>query len=406
MPSKVDLKLLLNTDHGGHGAAIERAISGAIEMQCMVAFMKYSGLRSIEKLLKRSLESGLTARFAVGLNFAITEPNALRALLRLARRHDLQLYLCDDEYTFHPKIYAFEKRRGATVLIGSANLTAGGLSRNYEASAEIRDSTGKLYQSVKRHFDALIDESILQLATTELIDAYEPRFLAQRVEQNLAKRRLVQVLQNPDGHLMQLQEILRVMEADKSNDGLDAQRRVRHTARSEALSQIRRLARMVPMTTEQFLPEYVRLIENFHSGGLQRAKTTIARQAAAFQSALAVAVDVADVDAATAFDRLRQLMLEIPRAGVNVITEVLLALNPKRFAVMNQNAVAGMRRGDVRGFPSKPTKQNVSGEDYLRFCNEAERLRQGLKLDDFCELDAVFNYAYWNAGESPSDEEA
>jgi len=406
MPSAVDLKLLLNTDDDGHGAAIERAISGAVEMQCMVAFLKYSGLRRVEKLLKRSLANGLTARFAVGLNFAVTEPNALRALLRLTRRHDLQLYLCNDKYTFHPKIYAFKRRRGATVFIGSANLTEGGLSRNYEASAEISDSTGELYQSVTRHFDALIDECILQLATPELIDAYEPRFLAQRVEQNLAKRRLVQVLQNPDGHLMQLREILRVMETDKSTDGLDVQRRVRRTARSEALSQIRRLARMVPMTPEQFLPEYEHLIENFHSGGLQRAKTTIAREAAAFQSALAVAVDVVDLDADAAFDRLRQLMLEIPRAGVNVITEVLLALNPNRFAVMNQNAVAGMRRGDVRGFPSKPTKQNVSGQDYLRFCNEAERLRQALNLDDFCELDAVFNYAYWNAGESPTDEAA
>ncbi len=78
-----------------------------------------------------------------------------------------------------------------------------------------------------------------------------------------------------------------------------------------------------------------------------------------------------------------------------MLTEVLMALNCRKFAVVNQNTLAGLRLADVTGFPAHPNKDNVDGETYARFCAAMDSVRKRLGLADFAELDALFNYAYW-----------
>jgi hypothetical protein len=74
---------------------------------------------------------------AVGLNERGTTVEALLRLLPAAER--LHVFFKHPRQTFHPKIYWFESADGAewtaaTVIIGSSNLTRGGLFTNFESS--------------------------------------------------------------------------------------------------------------------------------------------------------------------------------------------------------------------------------------------------------------------------------
>jgi hypothetical protein len=148
------------------------------------------------------------------------------------------------------------------------------------------------------------------------------------------------------------------------------------------------------LDAEAFLKRYEQLIEMFHSGGLQRGKKFIAQNADKFQAALVAILQSDQPTAAGAYQLLLDCFRDIPRAGVNLLTEILLTLDSKRFAVMNKNAVSGLGLANINDFPAKPSKSNVSAETYSQYCQKAAQVRNELGLSDFAELDALFNYAY------------
>jgi hypothetical protein len=89
-------------------------------------------------------------------------------------------------------------------------------------------------------------------------------------------------------------------------------------------------------------------------------------------------------------------MLSVSGAGINVMTEILHSLDNLRFVVMNQNSVSGLRLAGFNRFPIHPSKTNVNAATYADFCGKAKTVRDGLGLKSFTELDALFNYAYWD----------
>ena len=77
------------------------------------------------------------------------------------------------------------------------------------------------------------------------------------------------------------------------------------------------------------------------------------------------------------------------------MTEILHSFDNTRFVVMNQNSVSGLSLADVSGFPANPSKDTVDAALYVKFCKRADEIRLQLGLKTFTELDALFNYAYW-----------
>jgi hypothetical protein len=149
-----------------------------------------------------------------------------------------------------------------------------------------------------------------------------------------------------------------------------------------------------PATKEGFIDGYDTLIRQFSSGGLHRGKTRIANHYPRFLDALAQAQQLADASPADAYRALAGYFNDIDRAGVNMLTEILMAINSARFANMNKNAVAGMARANITEFPARPLKTNVDAGVYEAYCARAERLREQLGLTDFIELDTLFNHLY------------
>lgn len=84
--------------------------------------------------------------------------------------------------------------------------------------------------------------------------------------------------------------------------------------------------------------------------------------------------------------------VDIDRAGINVLTEILHALDNKRYAVMNQNGVNGLLVTGYDQYPLRPLKTNVTPELYALFCRDAIDVQSQLGLENLSELDALFNY--------------
>lgn len=393
MPKTV--QLLVNDEVRNHEQELGKLLLGSRRMECMVAFAKTSGFLFFQKNLEMALAAGLEARFAIGLSFFLTEPKLLRALLKLDGKNKFSLYISNTSATFHPKIYALSDGNRCTVVIGSANLTQGGLQDNYEASALIDDPEGQLMASVSSHIDELIAERVLVRATSASINKYERLYTTHKAQQLLAMRRADRLGRQKGMQTETLSEILTEMKIDDSKDGFDFHQNFRRNNRKAAAKKIRWFGNIKKLEEKSFLVHYEQLIQLFHSGGLHRSKNKIAKHRQKFLLAISAIVKSSKLPPSDAYQLLLEHFLHIPGAGVNVITELLHAIDCKRFAVMNQNAVSGLSLANIHEFPLKPAKSNVSAERYAHFCQQATIVRKDLGLADFTELDALFNYAYW-----------
>jgi len=125
----------------------DRAVT---KCRALVAFVTLDGLLRLgldpEGLLRRFVESPDKYFELVVCVDTITTADALRELLRLGQnagqRFSLKAYkgrlFGPDGRFFHPKVYIFERDHGeATILIGSNNLTPGGLSKNVEVAIRL-----------------------------------------------------------------------------------------------------------------------------------------------------------------------------------------------------------------------------------------------------------------------------
>ena len=104
------------------------------EFRAAVAFVKYSGTKHIAKLLNEFSKRGMI-RISVGIDAGGTSIEGLSDLLNaIEDRGRIWVFHNANYSTFHPKIYLFRNEQKAEVVIGSGNLTEGGLFTNYEAS--------------------------------------------------------------------------------------------------------------------------------------------------------------------------------------------------------------------------------------------------------------------------------
>ncbi|KAA0910807.1 hypothetical protein [Pusillimonas sp. ANT_WB101] len=104
-------------------------------LNIVVAFAKNSGVLRIKDSLQRFRERGGIVNAFVGVDLGGTSYEALTAL----RLHTNSLNVVHSEkgQTFHTKIYQFIGKDKGLIVIGSHNLTGGGLWTNFESSVLI-----------------------------------------------------------------------------------------------------------------------------------------------------------------------------------------------------------------------------------------------------------------------------
>lgn len=153
------------------------------------AWGKRSGLSRLAKEIESFRERGGRAEAIVGVD----EGGATEEGLRLALDVFDQAYVFHDPgaRTFHPKIYVVEGNTAATVLVGSGNLTRGGLYTNYEAAIaaelDLNDQGDADFRaSVRAYYERLLDlGAVCKPLTATLIEDLiaDPNVIVQSEQQ-------------------------------------------------------------------------------------------------------------------------------------------------------------------------------------------------------------------------------
>ena len=162
--AKVDLILQGKDKNENHKNLVKLILSkGNIKKVLIsVAFARSEGVSLIKKELENAINNGAEINVFVGVRNGVTSKQALKKLFNC----NVNLYIVDtgkNGLLFHPKIYMVDCEDKSFAVVGSANLTNGGLLSNIEASSFLElnrnDSNDyKFIQNTLEVFDNLAKE--------------------------------------------------------------------------------------------------------------------------------------------------------------------------------------------------------------------------------------------------------
>lgn len=117
-------------------------LDGLLSVKFASAYARWDGLGLISESLENFLSAGGKGEFVFGFDNGVTSPDSFLYGLYLADLFGSNVYIGAvtdkfDNATFHPKVFQFWYGNKAIILVGSANLTGAGISRNIEIGAEI-----------------------------------------------------------------------------------------------------------------------------------------------------------------------------------------------------------------------------------------------------------------------------
>lgn len=153
--------------------ALRRELSACRSACLAVSFVLESGLDLLEGDLRCALLRGASIRFLTTDYLQVTEPEALRRLIRLPGHIEVRAYSHPNR-AFHPKAYLFNLGDGdGCAFVGSSNLSRSGLIDGVEWTWSIRSSDyGHPLEELLSEFDGLFESDYTRPVTPAWIDAY------------------------------------------------------------------------------------------------------------------------------------------------------------------------------------------------------------------------------------------
>ncbi|MBC8185006.1 phospholipase D family protein [candidate division KSB1 bacterium] len=138
-----------------------------------VAYAKNSGIGRLHNDFKNFTNNGGNIDAVIGIDQTITSYQALINLLTFTGQN---LFIHHDKgpTSFHPKLYYFGNVEIEKVIIGSSNLTAGGLYLNYEVNVDINfnnsDTSNNFRNQVDDYWNKLISNTNTKIADLKLLN--------------------------------------------------------------------------------------------------------------------------------------------------------------------------------------------------------------------------------------------
>jgi HKD family nuclease len=154
--------------------------AGWTTFRAAVAFAKRSGVQHLLPELVSFASRG-QVKLSIGVDLRGTSQEALQLLISSLIPAGGEVWIFHNaDYsrpTFHPKLYVLKKTDRALLIIGSGNMTAGGLFSNYEASVvlelDLKEASAQaLLAEAESALDAWCDptDRLAQLLTKEFFD--------------------------------------------------------------------------------------------------------------------------------------------------------------------------------------------------------------------------------------------
>ena len=152
------------------------AIAQSNDCRIAVAFVSTGGLGLLASDFQRCLERNGHVEFLVGLDLSSTDPQALWTLYQMSQAHSSVSLYCfgrlESGAIYHPKLYIAGSDARATIVVGSSNLTEGGLKENVEVNVLMEADMGEeivsdvygVYNKLKFHrYRVIPDQEFLSL---------------------------------------------------------------------------------------------------------------------------------------------------------------------------------------------------------------------------------------------------
>ncbi|MGB7291308.1 MAG: hypothetical protein WBD99_03965 [Thermodesulfobacteriota bacterium] len=394
------VRLVHNATDTTHLDAVRRILVEASDIAVCVAYLKMSGLRLLDEVFRKVMANGARLILFIGTDQYLTEPTALRALLRrIGRQENGEAFLVKRlGATFHPKLYFAGTKNSAVAIIGSANITGGGLEKNIEASVQTAVTGDSPFC---RQLESFIESLRTGEATERLdpiaISQYEARYEIFRNHRQKADRTAKKEIGNlPEANDRQLKQYLRRYLTDlEQND----RRKARARDYAKARNVLDRIAALSKPTKAEFMGLYEPLVgvsrgeKLWHSGSVFRSKNTVAskyHRVISLVRSLKSRIGKPPLDV---YDTALKHSANIPGLGPNVITEILNTYDPTRYAVLNKNPIESLKK---LGFKRYPSPSSFSADTYAEYCEFLTALRKRCRLRDLNELDGFLNFIYWH----------
>lgn len=167
------------------GKVINQELRNSIDTKIAVAFLKYTGIKVIEESLLSSLDKGGEFEIIAGLDFKTTDPKSMLYLINLKKNYkNLKFYCYGDkksnktDVVFHPKIYLFDNGKEKTSIIGSTNMTGGGLMTNFEVNTIFTERQPVYNSQLKAIYNSIKYTDSLFSPNEEYLNGYSDVFTA------------------------------------------------------------------------------------------------------------------------------------------------------------------------------------------------------------------------------------
>jgi len=375
---------------------LRRELTRAVEIRLATAFAHWSGWRLLRPAIENT-EAGV--KLLTGLSFCQTEPKVLMDWWNLSQRARISARLfVDKRLTFHPKVLIVNTPKRKFAVIGSGNLSAGGLIHNIECGHFVDGD--EALQSVTEWFDDLFDSDGHTKALREPdIRRYRSRF-------EDAKR--------ANERIRNLQEEAEKDIGDRHRAGLGRWQQA--VARAKRFFSSKRFKDNY-LEERAHIGEEIKSALNYPSFDFDRngfeqfykilalghlieiTKPGVWRQRKKLQSALRCLVD----DRQPVELRLQSVLepggrLKVAGAGLNFISKVLAVHAPDEFTVYNAPIAKALGH-----FEYEVPRGYSTSQKYLEFCRLMKRFLAESGARSTLDLDAFF-YDYWERFIKPEED--
>jgi HKD family nuclease len=393
-------KLIYNHSATNHLDYILNCFKHAEEIWLATAFLKMSGLKLILPAIKKHLKANKPITIIAGLNFGLTEPDALRLLYSLfENKVNANVFLDKAEEktsVFHPKLSLFIKGKKGTIISGSANITKGGLITNQEVSlVSETNSTSKEWNEAIAYFNSLITLDKANPISLMLLKRYEQFYANQNEVRYDQKATPERVQSDYNFNYKKLKIYLENYRTSESKADFK-QREKDYKLAEKLLDEIVTSSRLTQNRFEDIIDALVGKAGQkalWKSGSLFRNRRKVYKCKNEFRRLVIFIKENKKGVPSKVFEKAKVLVENVEGARVNYITEIMMTYQPSRFANLNSNPITVLDH--EAGVYFKSHSSSFNGYDYEEYCMLLNEISQQLNLKNMLEVDSFFNEIYW-----------
>lgn len=386
------MKLLNNlSEKQSHMKELCACLKTAQKAYISVAFLKMSGLDLIMGALETFFSNNGEIHIIAGLNFGLTEPEALTHLLNVLENYPAsKLYLYETksaESVFHPKMYLFETDKCGKIILGSANMTKGGITLNNEVSISFECKLDSdIWKQSMATFATYTSNSMP--ATLLRIEKYKNFYKKQQVYNKKIKP--VPLTYEYAFDYDMLKKYLGEW-SQESLENMFSKRKEKYRTAEKILNKI---ADKPLLPKEKVISLLNDLLDEWASGGLKRTKPFIHKYYKGFAELVRFIRANKSENADYVFSEAMKRVENMPYISVNCVTEIMISYNQKDFAILNSNPFSVLTKKVGVTFNYKDYR-NFSGKEYAYYCDLIKEISKKLGFSDMIEADRFFNEIYW-----------